>query len=154
MAIKKHLGTCHCGAVRFAAAIDLEQGASRCNCSICTKIAATAAFAKPAAFTLLSDEDALGVYEWGARRSRRYFCRTCGVHCFARGELPELGGAYVSVNVNALEDIEPAAVKVSYWDGRHDNWEAGPRAVPWPIQAADAAWSQRAAAPAAAAVPA
>jgi hypothetical protein len=139
MATKKHLGTCHCGAVRFAAALDLEQGASRCNCSICTKIATTGAFAKPDAFTLLSDDAALGVYEWGARISRRYFCRTCGVHCFARGELAELGGAYVSVNVNALEGVDPAAVKVSYWDGRHDNWHAGPRAMPWPIQVAQAA---------------
>lgn len=139
MAIKKHLGTCHCGAVRFAVAIDLEQGASRCNCSICTKIAATAAFAKPDAFTLLSDEAALGVYEWGARTSRRYFCQTCGVHCFGRGDLPELGGAYVSINANALEGVDPATLKVSYWDGRHNNWEAGPRATPWPIQVADAA---------------
>ena len=139
MATKKHLGTCHCGAVRFAAALDLEQGASRCNCSVCTKIATTAAFAKPAAFTLLSDDAALGVYEWGARISRRYFSLTCGVHCFARGDLPELGGAYVSVNVNALEGVEPAAVKVSYWDGRHDNWVAGPRATPWPIVVAAAA---------------
>lgn len=139
MASKKHLGTCHCGAVRFAVAIDLEQGASRCDCSICTKIAATAAFAKPDAFTLLSDDDALGVHEWGARISRRYFCRTCGVHCFARGELAQLGGPFVSVNVNTLEGVDPAAVKVSYRDGHHDNREAGPRAIPWPIRPAQAA---------------
>jgi len=139
MAISRYLGTCHCGAVRFAVALDLAQGASRCNCSVCTKISMTAAFAKPAAFTLLSDDAALGAYEWGGKISRRYFCRTCGIHCFARGELPELGGAYVSVNVNALEDVDPITVKLSYWDGRHDNWDSGPRATPWPIRGADAA---------------
>lgn len=21
------------------------------------------------------------------------------------------------------------------WDGRHDNWDGGPRATPWPIRA-------------------
>ena len=138
MAITKHLGTCHCGAVRFAVALDLDRGASRCNCSICTKIAATAAFAKPDAFTLLSDDAALGVYEWGGKISRRYFCKACGVHCFARGDLPELGGAYISVNVNVLEDVDPATIAVTYWDGRHNNWEAGPRPMPWPVHAAPA----------------
>ena len=139
MAAMKHLGTCHCGAVRFAVALDLERGASRCNCTICTKIAGLGAFAKPDAFTLLSDDAALGVYEWGAKISRRYFCKTCGVHCFGRGDLAELGGAYVSVNVNVLEDVDPATIKVTYWDGRHDNWQAGPRATPWPVRGAEAA---------------
>src|SRR4051812_36143461 len=97
MATTRYLGTCHCGAVRFAVALDLAQGASRCNCSVCTKFSRTAAFAKPAAFTLLSDDPALGVSAWGGKVSRRYFCRTCGIHCFARGDLPELGGAFVSV---------------------------------------------------------
>lgn len=133
MASMKHLGTCHCGAVRFAVALDLERGASRCNCSVCTKISGLGAFAKPDAFTLLSDDAALGIYEWGARISRRYFCKTCGVHCFGRGDLPELGGAFVSVNVNVLEDVDPSSIPVVYWDGRHDNWQAGPRATPWPI---------------------
>jgi hypothetical protein len=139
MATSKHLGTCHCGAVRFAVTLDLEQGASRCNCSICTKISGAGAFAKPADLVLLSDEAALGAYEWGARISRRFFCRTCGVHCFARGHLAEIGGDYVAVNINVLEDVDPITVKVSYWDGRHDNWESGPRATPWPIRAEAAA---------------
>src|SRR5262245_56610818 len=138
MATTKHLGAYHCGAVRFAISLDLEQGASRCNCSICTKVSAIGAIAKPEAFTLLSDEGALSVHEWGAKISRRYFCKACGVHCFASGDLPELGGAFVSVNVNALEDIDPSTIKVSYWDGRHNNWEVGPRATPWPIHSAAA----------------
>lgn len=139
MATTRHFGTCHCGAVRFAAALDLSQSVSRCNCSICTKISAMGTFAKPDAFTLLSDEAALGTYEWGAKISRRYFCKTCGVHCFGRGDLPELGGAFVSVNVNVLEDVDPSLLEVVYWDGRHDNWHAGPRSTPWPIVGAEAA---------------
>lgn len=128
----KHTGTCHCGAVRFAVTLDALQG-SRCNCSVCTKIGATTCIVKPQAFTLLAGEDALSTYAWGARIGERMFCRTCGVHCFAPGRLEQLGGDYVSVNLNCLDDIDPAAVPVIHWDGRHDNWQAGPRDAPWPI---------------------
>ncbi len=132
---QKHSGSCHCGAVRFEADIDVSKGAGRCNCSICTKIGATAHLIKPEAFTLLTGEENLGVYEWGAKISRRFFCKNCGIHCFSRGHLAEVGGDYVSVNLNCLDDLDPNQLAVTYWDGRHNNWEAGPRTTPWPISA-------------------
>jgi hypothetical protein len=33
----------------------------------------------------------------------------------------------------AFDDLDPADVKIGYWDGRHDNWQAGMRDRPWPI---------------------
>ncbi|HJZ87359.1 MAG TPA: GFA family protein [Polyangia bacterium] len=132
---RKHVGSCHCGAVRFEVAVDVSAGASRCNCSVCTKIAATVSMVKPGAFALVAGEESLSAYEWGAKIARRFFCRRCGVHCFARGHLAELGGDFVSVNLNCLDDIDPNQVKVVYWDGRHNNQKAGPSTTPWPIQA-------------------
>jgi hypothetical protein len=131
---EKYVGSCHCGAVRFEVDLDVPPGGGRCNCSICTKIAATAAIVKPSAFALLTDESSLGQYEWGAKISRRFFCKNCGVHCFGRGHLAEVGGDYVSVNLNCLDGVDLAQVKVIYWDGRNNNWEAGPRDTPWPIR--------------------
>lgn len=125
-------GSCHCGAVRFEAELTLDS-LSRCNCSICTKINGAGTFAKPAAFRLLAGDDALGAYAWGAKISTRYFCKHCGVHCFGRGHLAELGGDFVSVNANTLEDVDPSRLPSVFWDGRHDNWQAGPRDVPWPV---------------------
>ena len=129
-------GGCHCGLVRFQAAIDLGKGGSRCNCSVCTKTSVTSSLLKPDAFTLLSDEASLASYEWGAKISRRFFCARCGVHCFGRGFLEDVGGDYVAVNLLCLDDVDPALLPVTYWDGRHNNWEAGPRSTPWPIAAA------------------
>jgi hypothetical protein len=65
-------------------------------------------------------------------RGRSATCKTCGITCFSRGHLAEVGGDYVSVNLDSLDDVDPADVKVVHWDGRHDNWHAGPRDTPWP----------------------
>jgi hypothetical protein len=135
-ALATHEGSCHCGAVRFQVRADLSQGASRCNCSLCLRIAQLGLIVKPAGFKLLAGEESLSFYEWGMKVARRYFCRHCGIHCFGRGTLPELGGDFVSVNLNCLEQIDPAELKVGYWDGRHNNWEAGMRDRPWPIHPA------------------
>jgi len=129
---KKHHGSCHCGAVQFEVTLDATRG-SQCNCSICRKLGQVGAMAKPDAFTLVAGEPALHMYEWGGKTSQRYFCATCGVFCFGRGYLEQLGGAYVSINFNCLDDLEISDVAVTHWDGRHDNWQAGMREQPWKI---------------------
>ncbi|HVE87547.1 MAG TPA: GFA family protein, partial [Myxococcales bacterium] len=106
--VKGHAGGCHCGAVRFEVELDLREPAMRCNCSVCTKVSPTGRIVKPAAFRLTQGEESLSVYEWGAKVSKRFFCGSCGVHCFGRGHLEELGGDYVSVNVNCLDGFDPA----------------------------------------------
>src|SRR4051794_1277954 len=98
---KKHQGSCHCGAVRFEVEVDAT-GGTRCNCTVCTKVGSVTTIVKPAAFTLLAGDGALGFYEWGFKTARRFFCKTCAVSCFVRGHLPEVGGDYVSVNLNCL----------------------------------------------------
>jgi hypothetical protein len=133
MTTKTHKGSCHCGAVKFE--VELEEGkpGSRCNCSICTKTNVFSALGKPSSMSLLAGEENLAVYEWGAKISKRYFCKTCGVACFGKGHLAEVGGDYVSVNLNCLDDLDPSTLEAVHWDGRHNNWEGGPRPAPWPI---------------------
>ncbi|AKF04605.1 GFA family protein [Sandaracinus amylolyticus] len=130
---KKYVGGCHCGAVRFEVALDLSQPLSRCNCSICAKVAQTGTNVKPAAFRLTSGSSSLSTYRWGDVGAR-YFCKVCGIHVYGDGHLEYLGGDFVSVNCNTLDDVDPNHdTKVIYFDGRHDNWMAGPRETPWPI---------------------
>lgn len=126
-------GSCHCGAVRFQVQADLAHGASRCNCSVCTKLGALGSIVKPDAFELLSEQAALSSYEWGHKISKRYFCKSCGTYCYASGHLAEVGGDFVSFNYNTIDELEIGDLPVVYWDGRHDNWHAGPADKPWPI---------------------
>ena len=134
--VRKLAGSCHCGAVRFEAELPADLRGSRCNCSICTRTAVTSAIVKPAAFSLLSGSAELHDYAWGARISTRYFCKHCGVHCFGRGFLAEVGGDYVAVNLNCVEEVDVSELPLLHWDGRHDNWEGGPRSTPWPVRRA------------------
>lgn len=130
--VRKHLGSCHCGAVKYEVEIDASSG-TRCNCSICTKIGQLGSMVKPASFRLLTSEGKLSFYEWGHKVAKRYFCKTCGVHVYGAVHLEQLGGDFVSVNLSTLDDVDPADVRVAHWDGRHDNWQAGMRDTPWPI---------------------
>lgn len=133
-----HTGSCHCGHVRFEAQVDLAK-ASKCNCTICQKLGAVGTLIKPAAFRLLTDKSQLFGYTGKNGVGERFFCKTCGIYCFGTGHLEMLGGDFVSININALDDVEHSAIQPGHHDGRHDNWMAGMRPSPWPTFAGEEA---------------
>jgi hypothetical protein len=139
MPVKTYAGSCHCGAVRFEADIDLDEGSNRCNCSYCAKVRVWFAFAKGADRFRLLDGTGISEYRWTPPGSHEphltySFCRTCGVRTFARGELDRLGGTFHAVHIPTL-DLSPAqlaAIPIRYVngrDGRYDEAPAHPEAM-------------------------
>lgn len=127
--LKTYQGSCHCGAVRFEVDIDLSAGTNKCNCSICTKARNWNAIVRPGAFRLLTPENALTDYQFATKAGHHLFCSRCGVRSFARGYVEQIGGEYVSVQLAALDNIEPQellSAPVRYADGRNNDWTHPP----------------------------
>ena len=126
--MKTYHGSCHCGAVRFEADIDLAQGTLRCNCSICAKVRFWPAIVQPSSFRLLAGAEELTEYRFLSKRDQHLFCRHCGVRPFVNGRSPRWG-EFVAVNVVCLDDAtadELANAPITYLDGRNDNWDTPP----------------------------
>lgn len=133
MSLKTYTGSCHCGAVRFEADLDLGEGSNRCNCSYCAKARAWFAFAKgPERFRLL-DGARVSEYRWipsGDAESHLTFsfCSHCGVRTYAQGNLESLGGVFHAVSVPALDLTieERAAIPIRYINGRERRYDEAP----------------------------
>jgi hypothetical protein len=124
-------GSCHCGAVKFAVAVDLAAGTVKCNCSICGKGRAWWVKAEPGDLTVISG-GTLADYTFGSGVAHHLFCSTCGIRPFEYVSFPPPRAAYVNVSVSCLDDMdldEVLAAPVRYEDGRHDAWDRVPDEV-------------------------
>ncbi len=131
--LKTYTGSCHCGAVRFEADIDLTQPSYRCNCSICRRTRFWPAAIKPEAFRLLAGQGEMTQYLFNTRKNEHWFCRHCGVRAFGIGNETPIG-PMVGVNLGCLEGVseeELAAVPVVRVDGLGEQWDHPPPHGNW-----------------------
>lgn len=134
MALKTYTGSCHCGAVRFEADVDLAEGTIRCNCSSCTKARSWLVVAGADRFRLTAGAESQATYQWtppgrAGPTVQFHFCRTCGIRTPGRGDLEAMGGVFYAVQVPLLDDVDPdelAAGPIRYVDGRHDHFDRAP----------------------------
>lgn len=130
MAMTVHTASCHCGAVKITAELDLAAGTVRCNCSSCAKARWWEVIVKPDAVHAIHGESETWSYRFGAKRIEMVHCRTCGIRLFVRGSMDVLGGAFVGINVACLDgasDEELAATPIHYANGRENDWLNVPR---------------------------
>ena len=98
-------GRCHCGAVRFEAALcDGLEVVRRCTCSLCRMRGAVVASAEAGGIVILEGEDALTSYRFNTRTAQHFFCSRCGVYTHhQRRSNPNQYG----VNVACLDGVSP-----------------------------------------------
>ena len=126
--MKTYQGSCHCGAVRFEADLDLAQPSYRCNCSICRRNRFWPAVAREGGLRLLAGQEMLTEYLFNSKKNQHFFCKVCGVRPFGVGNDTPMGKMY-GVNIGCLEGIteeELSRIPITYVDGMHDKWGEAP----------------------------
>jgi len=126
--LKTYQGSCHCGAVRFEADLDLDQPTYRCNCSICRRTRFWPAIAREGGLRVLAGQEELTEYLFNTRKNQHFFCRHCGVRPFGVGNETPMGKMY-GVNIGCLEGVseeELSRLAIVRVDGLHDRWQQAP----------------------------
>ncbi|MES2978368.1 MAG: GFA family protein [Pseudomonadota bacterium] len=110
-----HVGSCHCGRIKFEAEGDITS-AMACNCSICQRKGSLLWFIPRTALKLLTPEENASTYLFNKHVIKHRFCPNCGIHPY--GEGPGPAGEMAAVNVRCIEGIELDTIPVTRFDGR------------------------------------
>ena len=103
-------GKCHCGNIGIE--LDWDDDTPRvparaCGCTFCVKHGGVwTSNAKARLRIAIREPSLVSKYEFGTRTATFHVCAQCGIVPFVTCELA--GSVYAVVNVNALEDVDPA----------------------------------------------
>lgn len=117
-------GGCHCGAVRFEAAICRRSEVQVCNCSMCDMCGFEHLIIPASQFRLLSDVSMITEYRFNSEMARHLFCSVCGVKSFY---VPRSNPNGYSLNARCLEIPDSVELNYSRFDGR--NWSRNASAL-------------------------
>lgn len=115
--LKEYVGGCHCGKVRYRVQADLTSPVIACNCSICARTGTLLSFVPALNFTLEQGEGALTDYQFNKKVIHHFFCSTCGVRSFARGQAPD-GSEMIAINTRCLEGVDADNLSRHRYDGQ------------------------------------
>lgn len=106
--LRRLLGSCHCGAVRFAITTDFPE-LTTCDCSLCRRRHALMVKVHQSCFELLAGAEQLASYQWHTHTALHHFCKLCGIYPFHRKRVtPD----HFGVNVHCLHGFDPAGIPV------------------------------------------
>ncbi len=117
-------GGCHCGGVRFEAALPDRVEAQACTCSMCSMTGFMHVIVPESRFRITQGMDRLAEYTFNTRVAKHLFCSECGVKPFYR---PRSNPDGWSVNGRCLDDADDLIIEIEAFDGR--NWEANAHAL-------------------------
>ena len=109
-------GGCHCGGVRFEAALPARVEALTCNCSMCAMTGFVHIIVPESRFRVTKGVERLAEYTFNTRVAKHLFCAECGIKSFYR---PRSNPDGWSVNGRCLDDAEDLDLKVGAFDGRN-----------------------------------
>lgn len=121
------VGSCHCGAVRFRVAAEIDE-LTRCDCTLCRRRGALMARVHESALTIEAGEDELALYRWNTQVARHWFCRTCGIYTFHR---KRAAPDHYGVNVGCLEGFDPRVYPFRLADGLTMSVRSGEGRAEW-----------------------
>jgi hypothetical protein len=112
----KHVGSCHCGRVKFEVDGDIQSVVS-CNCSICQRKGVLMWFVPRSALHLLTPEENSSVYAFHTHVIKHRFCPHCGIHAYGEAPAPS-GEPMAAVNARCLDGVDLETLTVTHFDGR------------------------------------
>ncbi|WP_033404362.1 GFA family protein [Hirschia maritima] len=115
----KHMGGCHCGAVRFEVELPNSFEVEDCNCSICTMSGNIHVIIPSSRFQLLQGQEKLVEYSFNTKQAKHLFCKTCGIKSFY---IPRSNPDGYAVTWRCLDEWQTLDVTLNKFDGQ--NWEA------------------------------
>jgi len=109
-----HIGSCHCGAIKFEVTAPIEP-ATRCNCSLCRRKGALMSplFATDA-LRIMQGREHLTTYQFNTRVARHYFCNVCGIYPFHQ---TRRDANLWRVNLGCLDGVDAYALESGINDG-------------------------------------
>ncbi len=116
--LTRHLGSCHCEAVKFEFLGDDNLHILECNCSVCRRTKFKHVIVPKNLFTLLEGEQALTEYSFGTHTAKHTFCAVCGVKPFYS---PRSHPDAYSVNLRCVDQTNVQGITVEAFDDQ--NWE-------------------------------
>ena len=114
---ESYRGSCHCGAIHFSYEGETITKGLRCNCSICSRKGAMMSpeAIPPENLKIAAKDDALGLYQFGIKTAKHYFCMVCGIYTFH--ETARKPGHF-RVNLGCVEGVDTFSLEEGVFDGK------------------------------------
>lgn len=116
MAMQPYKGSCHCGAIHFSFEAEPITRGVRCNCSFCSRRGTMIQLVPGEQFKTEIKEGAVGMYQFGWKQAKHYFCRHCGIHTFS--ETTRRPGQYIA-NLGCVDGVDTFTLETTVFDGEH-----------------------------------